>query len=162
MLPKGAASRAGETAQWEETRAGPRGAIMTRRDLIKSPLILSAAAAPPDAWFDRPMRWVQLAFVEDDPGNYDLSFWLDYFRRVHADAACLSAGGCVAFYPTRIPLHYKSRFMKEGTDPFDDLLKGCRDLGMNVIARVDPHAALLLGHLCARPLQLRIYARRCR
>ncbi|MBI5085296.1 MAG: ThuA domain-containing protein [Acidobacteria bacterium] len=86
------------------------------------------------------MRWVQLAFVEDDPGSYDPKFWLDYFRRVHADAACLSAGGCVAFYPTKIPLHYASRFMQPGMDPFGDMLKGCRSLGMNVIARVDPHA----------------------
>jgi hypothetical protein len=113
---------------------------MTRRELLGTPM----AALLPDegpGWFDRPMRWVQLAFVEDDPGRYDLKFWLDYFRRLHADAACLSAGGCVAFYPTKVPLHYKSKFMAQGTDPFGDLLKGCRGLGMNVIARVDPHAA---------------------
>jgi hypothetical protein len=41
------------------------------------------------AWYDRPMRWAQLSFVEDDPGNYDLAFWLDYFKRIHADAALL-------------------------------------------------------------------------
>src|SRR6185436_11328877 len=56
-------------------------------------------------WFDRPMRWAQLTLVEDDPGKYDLRFWLDYFKRTHSDAACLSAGGCVAYYPTKIPLH---------------------------------------------------------
>jgi hypothetical protein len=44
-------------------------------------------------WYGRPMRWMQLAFVEDDPGRYDPALWLDYFKRVHADAACLSAGG---------------------------------------------------------------------
>ena len=87
------------------------------------------------------MRWAQVAFVEDDPGNYDLQFWLDYFKRCHVDAVCLSAGGCVAFYPTKIPLHYKSKFMKPGTDPFGDFVAGCRALGMNVIARTDPHAA---------------------
>ncbi|MBI4891506.1 MAG: ThuA domain-containing protein [Acidobacteria bacterium] len=112
---------------------------MTRRELLNS--AAAAWQSGNDGWFDRPMRWVQLAFVEDDPGRYDLKFWLDYFKRVHADAACLSAGGCVAFYPTKVPLHYKSKFMAEGTDPFGDLLKGCRGLGMNVIARVDPHAA---------------------
>ena len=53
-------------------------------------------------WYGRPMRWAQLAFVEDDRGNYDLAFWLDYFQKIHADAACLSAGGSVAFYPTEI------------------------------------------------------------
>jgi hypothetical protein len=95
---------------------------------------------PPADWYDRPMRWAQLAFVEDDPGNYDQAFWLDYFQRVHADAACLSAGGCVAFYPTRIPLHYRSKWLGD-RDTFGDLLKGCRKLGMNVVARTDPHAA---------------------
>lgn len=90
-------------------------------------------------WYERPMRWAQLAFVEDDPGNYDLSFWLDYFQKIHADAACLSAGGVVAFYPTEIPLHYRSRWL--GTmDPFGDIVAGCRKLGMNVIARTDSHA----------------------
>jgi hypothetical protein len=85
------------------------------------------------------MRWAQLAFVEDDPGNYDQKFWLDYFRRIHADGACLSAGGCVAFYPTKIPLHYRSKWLGN-RDSFGDLVKGCRRLGMNVIARTDPHA----------------------
>ena len=67
--------------------------------------VLSGAAnsAATASWYDRPMRWAQLSFVEDDPGNYDLQFWLDYFKRIHADATILNAGGCVAFYPTQIP-----------------------------------------------------------
>jgi hypothetical protein len=65
--------------------------------------------------------------------------WLAYFDRIHADAACLSAGGCVAFYPTKIPLHYKSKYLGNG-DAFGDFVKGCRNRGMNVIARTDPHA----------------------
>lgn len=85
------------------------------------------------------MRWAQVAFVEDDPGNYSQQFWLDYFQRTHCDAACLSAGGCVAFYPTRIPFHYRSKWLGE-RDTFGDLVKGARALGMNVIARTDPHA----------------------
>ena len=89
-------------------------------------------------WYDRPMRWAQVAFVEDDPGNYDPHFWLDYFRRCHVDGACLSAGGCVAFYPTRIPMHYRSKWLGN-SDPFGEMVKGCRGLGMNVIARTDPH-----------------------
>lgn len=95
-------------------------------------------AAPP-GWFDRPMRWAQLTLVENDPAHYDLSFWLDYFKRTHSDAACLSAGGCVAYYPTAIPFHYRSAWLGDG-DPFGDLVQGCRDLDMIVIARTDPHA----------------------
>jgi hypothetical protein len=99
-----------------------------------------AAPAPADEWFDRPMRWAQLTLAENDPGTYDLNFWLDYFRRTHSDAACLSAGGCVAYYPTRIPLHYRSQWLGAG-DAFGDLVAGCRKLNMVVIARTDPHAA---------------------
>ncbi len=90
-------------------------------------------------WYDRPMRWAQVAFVENDPGNYDPAFWLDYFHRIHADGACLSAGGCVAFYPTKIPLQYRSKWLGD-SDPFGDMVKGSRNLGMNVIGRTDAHA----------------------
>ena len=93
-----------------------------------------------DGWFDRPMRWVQLTLVENDPGRFDPAFWLDYFRRLHADAATLSAGGIVAYYPTKIPLHHRSDWLGE-TDPFGTLVTGCRALGMQVVARTDPHAA---------------------
>ena len=92
-------------------------------------------------WFDKPMRWAQLTLAENDPapGQYSKDFWLDYFKRIKADAACLSAGGCVCYYPTRIPYHYKSPFMGDG-DPLGELIEGCRKLGMIVICRTDPHA----------------------
>src|SRR3974390_2257499 len=104
----------------------------TRRTFLKSAVGVSAACiagfntfetagasalsggadgAKSASWYDRPMRWAQLSFVEDDPGNYSLEFWLDYFKKVHADAALLDAGGCVAFYPTQIPLHYRSKWL---------------------------------------------------
>ena len=96
-----------------------------------------AAGANP---FDRAMRWGQLAFVENDPGRYDPQFWLDYFARTHCDAVTLSAGGVVAFYPTRVPFHRRSAWMKEGMDPFGELANACRQRGLLVLARVDPHA----------------------
>jgi hypothetical protein len=123
--------------------------MRNRREFLQtSAAILSTAAIAPwpgeaapesGGWYERPMRWAQLTLVEDDPGNYDLQFWLDYFRRTHSDAACLSAGGCVAYYPTKIPLHYRSKFLGD-RDSFGDLVAGCRKLGMNVVARTDPHA----------------------
>jgi hypothetical protein len=90
-------------------------------------------------WFDKPMRWAQLTLAENDPGSFDVAFWLDYFRRVHADGACLSAGGYVAYYPTDIPLHHRSAWLGD-KDPFGDLVAGCRALDMVVLARTDPHA----------------------
>jgi len=90
--------------------------------------------------FDRAMRWGQLAFVENDPGRYDPQFWLDYFARTHCDAVTLSAGGVVAFYPTEVPFHRRSAWMKDGMDPFGELAGECRQRGLIVLARVDPHA----------------------
>src|SRR6478752_8727075 len=83
----------------------------------------------PPNWFDKPMRWAQMVFTEDDPGNYDPKFWLDYFKRTHSDAACLAGGGYMAFYPTKVPLHNKSKFLGD-RDPFGELVEGCRKLGM--------------------------------
>jgi hypothetical protein len=127
---------------------------------------LPAAAAPQAAaptlsevrpgWFDKPMRWAQLTLVENDPGRFDPQFWLDYFRTIKADAACLSAGGIVAYYPTDVPLHHRSASLGS-SDPFGTLVAGCRALGMHVIARTDPHAAreeVRLAHpdwIAARP-----------
>ena len=85
------------------------------------------------------MRWAQLTLVEDDPGKFDPQFWLDYFKRTSSDAVCLSAGGCVAYYPTAVPFHHRSAWLGD-RDVFGELLAGCRKLGMVVIARTDPHA----------------------
>jgi hypothetical protein len=99
----------------------------------------ATSANPPAGWFDRPMRWAQLTLVENDPGQFDPQFWLDYFRRLHADAATLSAGGIVAYYPTEVPLHHRSAWLG-ASDPFGTLVSGCRAQGMVVVARTDPHA----------------------
>jgi hypothetical protein len=98
-----------------------------------------ALPAPTPSWVDKPMRWAQLALVEDDPGKFDPAFWLDYFKRTKSDAACLSGGGCVAYYPTQIPFHHRSQWLGD-RDVLGELVAGCRKLGMVVIVRTDPHA----------------------
>jgi hypothetical protein len=80
---------------------------ISRRELLKTPALLAVqgGAAP---WYDRPMRWGQLTLVENDPPKLDVGYWLDYFKRCRCDAVTLSAGGVVAYYPTQVPLHYRS------------------------------------------------------
>jgi len=125
---------------------------MDRRNFIKSTSAISGVylvsdpmrsiiALPQDnaTWFNKPMRWAQLTLVENDPGNFDPDFWLDYFKRIHADGSTLSAGGIVAYYPTDVPLHHRSKWLGN-SDPFGYLVDGCRKMNMSVIARTDPHA----------------------
>ena len=105
----------------------------------------SIKGAPPELpadWWDRTTRWFQLIMVESDPGNYDLHWWLDFFERTKTDGFCLTAGGLVAFYPTEIPFHHKSAWMKPGDDPFGDFVTGCRALNMTIVARTDSHSCL--------------------
>jgi hypothetical protein len=73
--------------------------VFDRRDFVKIAATASASVAlgrlprsqlasagprgepnPPPSWIDKPMRWAQLTLVEDDPGKFDLQFWLDCRR----------------------------------------------------------------------------------
>jgi len=90
-------------------------------------------------WYRSATRWTQLTLAEDDPIKFDPQFWIDTFKTTQSNATCISAGGYVAYYPSKVPLHYVSKFIGD-SDPFGVLVQGARDLGMHVMARVDPHA----------------------
>jgi hypothetical protein len=90
-------------------------------------------------WYRTATRWTQLTFTDDDPAVLDVDFWIDVMRESRSNALCLSAGGYMAFYPTKIPFHHRSVHLGD-TDPFGALVEGARRLGMHVMARVDPHA----------------------
>jgi len=95
-----------------EVTPGPEG-LLRQGALAGSALALAsqsfaAQAAPPMPHrravpgSSGPCVGPQLTSSKTTPASYDLPFWLDYFRGTHSDAACLSAGGCVAYYPTKI------------------------------------------------------------
>ena len=62
--------------------------------------------------------------------KFDPAFWIDVFKRTRSNATCLSAGGYIAYYPSKVPLHYVSKFIGD-TDPFGTLVDGARRLGMH-------------------------------
>jgi Hypothetical glycosyl hydrolase 6/Beta-galactosidase trimerisation domain len=113
-------------------------AHVTPKPLWEGPASPAGAESVRD-WASTPMRWIQLTLVEDDPGRFDPSFWLDYFKRTRSEGVCLSGGGCVAYYPTEIPFHHRSAWL-DGRDVLGELVSGCRQLGMSVLVRTDPHA----------------------
>lgn len=138
-----------------------REASLDRRSMVKATAAMAAVAgsAPfglspafasqaPD-WVWHPMRWVQVNLTEDDPGRFDPKFWLDFIRRTNTHGACLSAGGIVAFYPTKVPFHQRSPFLGS-SDPFGDMARACKAMGLRVLARVDP-SVLRADALAAHP-----------
>lgn len=98
-----------------------------------------AAGQGRQGWEWGPMRWVQICATEDDPARYDKDFWLDFLKRTRTEGVCLSAGGVTAFYPTKVPYHYRSPYL--GTrDMFGELVHACKGMGIRVLGRIDPHA----------------------
>ena len=83
------------------------------------------------------MRWAQLTLVEDDPAS-SISVLARLLQRTRSDAVCLSAGGCVAYYPTQVPSIIAARGWAARC--WASLVAGCRKLGMVVVRRTDPHA----------------------
>ena len=122
--------------------------MVTRRKVLQGAVAAAAGStfrasaqfAAETGWFDKPMRWAQLNSTEDDAAQMDIPFWLDYFNRIHADALCITAGGVVAFYPTKIPYHHRSQFLAD-RDLFGDFTKAAKERGMRVVARLDCNLA---------------------
>ncbi len=110
---------------------------------IKQAGAMAQAGRPKDLqpWYDRTMRWVQIAFTEDDAGEYDPQWWLDLFKRTHVDGICITAGDVTAFYPTKIPFHHKATSMKDG-DMFGDIVRPAQKTGITILARTDSQACL--------------------
>lgn len=109
------------------------------RDLHTDAGTAAAGGLRSPDWHLGATRWTQLTLTENDPGRFDPGFWIDVMRESRSNAACISAGGYIAFYPTRIPYHHRSVHLGD-TDPFGALVEGARSLDMHVMARVDPHA----------------------
>lgn len=91
------------------------------------------------AGLDGEHRWTQLTFVENDPLDFDLDAWADVMERTASTAVCISAGGYIAYYPTKVPLHHRSVYLGD-RDLLGEVVDLARSRGMAVMARVDPHA----------------------
>jgi len=93
----------------------------------------SESAVP---WYRKMRRCGQLNFNERDPESLDIDPWLDYWTSLKLDTLLLSAGGIVAFYPTRIPYHHKSQYLGS-RDLFGDFARAAQRRGIRVVARLD-------------------------
>ncbi|HEX8038973.1 MAG TPA: beta-galactosidase [Chryseosolibacter sp.] len=98
------------------------------------------AEPQPLPWFRRITRWGQTNITEKDPLSYDIDWWRAHWKKTHTQGVIINAGGIIAYYPTRIPLHYKAGYL-QGRDLFGDLCKAAHEDGLVVFARMDSNRA---------------------
>lgn len=91
-------------------------------------------------WYKRVTRWGQTNITEKDPLNYDINWWRNHWKRTHTQGVVVNAGGIIAYYPTKIPLHYKAQYL-QGRDLFGDLCRAAHEDGLVVFARMDSNRA---------------------
>lgn len=124
---------------------------LPRRDLLKlglvaAPVSLAAqqsSARPPAAevpWYRRAYRWGQTNITEKDPVRYDIGWWRQHWKATRTQAVIINAGGIVAYYPSKFPLHHRAAFLGS-RDLFGELTEAAHQDGLFVVARMDSNRA---------------------
>lgn len=91
-------------------------------------------------WYRRITRWGQTNITETDPPEYDITWWRSYWKRTHVQGVIVNAGGIVAYYPSKIPLHRQAEYLG-GRDLFGELCRAAHEDGLAVFARMDSNRA---------------------
>ena len=91
-------------------------------------------------WYRRCLRWGQTNITELDVTRYDILWWRGYWKRTCVQGIIVNAGGIVAYYPSKYPLHRRAQFLGE-RDLFGELLHAARNDGIAVLARMDSGGA---------------------
>src|SRR5256885_12754253 len=129
----------------------------TRRDFLKQvaaasalattnlgPLVAGAQTEPATGasspWYRRTARWGQTNITEADIDRYDIAWWRQHWKRTEVQGVIINAGGIVAYYPSKFPLHYRPPELKD-RDLFGELAKAAHDDGLFVFARMDSNRA---------------------
>ena len=99
-----------------------------------------AANAAKMPWYRELTRWGQVNISEKDPAHYDIAWWRKYWKRTNIQGIVVNAGGIVAYYPSKVPLHHPAEYLKGG-DLFGDLCRAAHEDGIAVFARMDSNRA---------------------
>ncbi|MBI3683042.1 MAG: Tat pathway signal protein [Acidobacteria bacterium] len=120
------------------TRRGFLGAAVAAGSLASSGQSHQQGNTVP--WYRRTYRWGQTNITEKDPVRYDIAWWREYWKRTQTQGVIINAGGIVAYYPSKFPLHYRAQFLG-GRDLFGELTKAAHEDGLVVMARMDSNRA---------------------
>ncbi len=91
-------------------------------------------------WYRRTLRWAQTNLTEKDPARYDADWWRGQWRRTRVQGVIVNAGGIVAYYPSKFPLHHRAEFLGD-RDLYGEIAAAARSEGLTVLARMDSNRA---------------------
>jgi len=113
---------------------------VTRREFVQTTAAgaaaLTAGAQTAAPWYRRALRWGQTNITERDPERYDIPWWREYWKRTAVQGVIVNAGGIVAYYPSRFPLHHRAEFLN-GRDLYGEIANAAHEDGIVVLARMD-------------------------
>jgi len=110
---------------------------LSRREFLATPSALALSGASNETpWYRRTVRWGQTNITEIDPILYDIPWWRAFWKRTEVQGVIINAGGIVAYYPSKFPLHHRAEFLG-GRDLFGELTAAAREDGLIVLARMD-------------------------
>ncbi len=66
-------------------------------------------------WHQRLRRVGQVNFNERDPLELDVKAWAEYWASAKVNAVLINVTGMVAFYPTEVPFHRRSPYLRGST-----------------------------------------------
>ena len=87
-------------------------------------------------WFKSVKRWGQINITLDTAANFDIEWWRDYWKKTLTQGIVLNAGGIYAYYPTKVPHHFRAPLLGDH-DLFGDLCRAAHEDGLVVFARMD-------------------------
>ena len=116
--------------------------ILASGDLINLTNVRDDHIVTPDEipWYKRVTRWGQTNITEKDPPGYDIEWWRRHWKSTNIQGIIVNAGGIVAYYPSKIPLHRQATYLG-GRDLFGELCRAAHDDGLAVFARMDSNRA---------------------
>ncbi|HEY7089151.1 MAG TPA: alpha-amylase family protein, partial [Tepidisphaeraceae bacterium] len=94
----------------------------------------------PVPWYRRTYRWCQTNIAEADVTRYDIAWWRQHWKRTEVQGVIINAGGIVAYYPSKFPLHYRPPALGD-RDLYGEIAKAAREDGITVLARMDSSRA---------------------
>jgi hypothetical protein len=91
--------------------------------------------AMPDWWVDRPWRMIQTNMREIDMLDIDAGRFVAALQAFEANVVLVNAAGIIASYPTRLPFHCQSLFLKG--DSLKQIIDACHAVDIKFLARTD-------------------------